>query len=517
MLWPETKTARIDATARIPRRTVGLRSTRTPQTDNLQSNAASGNDTSDTPNQDAVATPERTPPGQTVTVTDLDSPPEAARLVAGSPPEPPVVPQNEAHGEQTQELQEALLTLVQLQQQALRNLSKEDTKAEAGDPASDNPLNLHDRAYKYILRLCGLTEGDADEIPALWTHLADKGLAKGDKNQIIREALRMDTVYHGHRPPLVPQIVQMFRDRAFHTDYTSCTMATATRGLSPFIVNTLLEEEVAEMQEAQDALEKATSMSVADVTSGKLKAKIPLSFGGLVDVLKTYANLLEAGFGEMCPLGYEVQDLVNQLVYYSPEAKAAMSAQSKASIMWALLLQSRHFANGKMDGGPNSLTNQFAAMMNAIKGRQAYVNVEVPPALYRTKPKNEGQGNGGGNGSGKSDKPKEGDGDKPEKKFVAMQRPNQHPKLKEKLKFLQDLPRRPNMGQICKPCKIAPQDLFPDRPDRCIRAAILGWCHDKCPHSHDTVTDAEAEVVLEKLKPIIDNNKLITYRKVRQQ
>ena len=82
------------------------------------------------------------------------------------------------------------------------------------------------------------------------------------------------------------------------------SLHNAGDGLSPFIVLDLDEDAVAVLNAEDDALDKASSVTAAEIkaTKGKAKASVPKTADGFLLMLMQYANLLFALFSSDCPL-----------------------------------------------------------------------------------------------------------------------------------------------------------------------------------------------------------------------
>ena len=66
-------------------------------------------------------------------------------------------------------------------------------------------------------------------------------------------------------------------------------------------------------------------------------------------MLKRYANLLYALFSEDCPMFNAIVAIIRVLNDLSCKARRRMSAATKGSILWILLLQLRQFALGEVN------------------------------------------------------------------------------------------------------------------------------------------------------------------------
>ena len=76
----------------------------------------------------------------------------------------------------------------------------------------------------------------------------------------------------------------------------------------------------------------------------KLRAHVPETAEDFMLMLKRYTNLIFALFNSQSPMYQAMYDLVQALRNFSPQARQALSQQTKGSILWTILLQSRRYA-----------------------------------------------------------------------------------------------------------------------------------------------------------------------------
>ena len=126
------------------------------------------------------------------------------------------------------------------------------------------------------------------------------------------------------------------------------------------------ELEIEAHNDIAQAVEMATATTVKDVQANRMTATAPKTFDGLVKQLKIFTNLLFCMFDASCPLFVANAENIEVLEEYSGQAKANMSQQTMAAILWITLLQSRHFAAGKMKGEKGVLA-AFTQMSNNLK------------------------------------------------------------------------------------------------------------------------------------------------------
>jgi len=95
-------------------------------------------------------------------------------------------------------------------------------------------------------------------------------------------------------------------------------------------------------------------------------------------MLKLFANLLFALFGGACLLYLHIVNVVENILQLSKNAHDVMSKQTKAAILWIILIQSRElFAKGKGD-----LTAEFMELQHGLAVKCAEIShAEVPKQL----------------------------------------------------------------------------------------------------------------------------------------
>ena len=164
-----------------------------------------------------------------------------------------------------------------------------------------------------------------------------------------------------------------------------------------------------------------------------------------------------------------------------------------------------------MDGNGKDLLNTFSQMMNAVKSRENYHNVEVPIALYTEPEPAKKEAPAGRPALPRRQGSQRASNPPAQEIWEPLKRGNIHPKVQEKLGFIQSVWPRPSVADICKPCRLSARD-FPERQDRCNKSALTNWCHAQCTRDHTVITNDEADALLLKLKTIVDNPRLVKAR-----
>ena len=171
--------------------------------------------------------------------------------------------------------------------------------------------------------------------------------------------------------------------------------ANTMKGLLSFVMLDLMEEDVALMYKLDNDLKSALSVTMSDVQAAqaKVQAKVPESPEEFITMLCCYTNLMYALFNSECFLYKELNKMMKTLCTYSPNVLANVSWETKASILWITLLQSRRFAQGKMEGDTPCL-GEFTHMRNMISAKvchqyhmwKSHLASSPPPSRERQNP-----------------------------------------------------------------------------------------------------------------------------------
>ena len=176
----------------------------------------------------------------------------------------------------------------------------------------------------------------------------------------------------------------MIIKRDFEEETTTSCLKSAVKGLTPFAVPELTDDEANRINELALALETATSTTIKDVSAATIKLDVPASSEQLTKRLKRFVNLLFVLFGGSCPLLRQVDYIIADLEDYTDYARIGMSCCTIASTIWLIHTQSRYCARGYMneDSGMDDTLLVFDVMIKCIMNRQPLINEYVPPVLY---------------------------------------------------------------------------------------------------------------------------------------
>ena len=357
---------------------------------------------------------------------------------------------------------------------------------------------------KRLLLMCGLEKDQAEFLPAFYTDIAEKNLSKEGKNLIIREICHSANKYEDAPIPLLAPLLKTIRHREWSGDSGVHTMVSAMKGLSPFLLLEISEEDQANWNEQYKLLEASTLHTMDDLKkSTKLEARIPTSYNDLRQCLKTFGNLLFALFGLLCPLLLELHAIIVAMGKFSSHEKAGMIHKNRAALMWVLFLQTRAFTGGTMiKRAPDTHLPAFTQLKLDILAAKEVTNTSVPLPLRqdpaqkkRSQPEKDTEPEKAG---GKTT-------DQPKKKKTRIVNSNEK-LVRAFAPLFADNPTA-SIKAMCELCSCKVNQLFPTDKRRCILGALKGECtYATCRNLHDySVTEAEAEHILTLLKPVLDD------------
>ena len=102
--------------------------------------------------------------------------------------------------------------------------------------------------------------------------------------------------------------------------------------------------------------------------------------GGFMLVLKRYAKLNFALFLDMSPLLWALMKVIDSIKFFSWVYRGAMNLNTKALIIWIILLQSRKFSMGD-----TTILSEFFTMHTNLSSKQCLIiNAELPIDIMGT-------------------------------------------------------------------------------------------------------------------------------------
>ena len=376
------------------------------------------------------------------------------------------------------------------------------------------PLDL-----ERMLTMCGLQSGQEDRLPAWITTVATTNLSKEGRRAAVRKALLSDLKYDEHPIPITPQLIKMIMDKEFTGDDDHTTAGGAMKGLSPYLMASMTAEELEEAADYAQALEESRSATVAEIRrKNTRKAQAPIGFTDLLDISKTYANLLLVLCGRRCPMLQEtVRDIIIPLQKFSQMARRLMAKTTLASILWAMFKQGCQFTLGQMEEDGDR-TAEWDTAVTMIRSKSDFALLEVPlaikgvPAIITpaTGKRKERESND------ESKKPDIEDTTKSPKKPRQERYDGRNLPVHKVIqaKLTAALPDRFQMRMLTAACNIKElEHVFPEAPNLCLHVALRGWCpfYRTCKKKHDpsVITDTMAENVINLFDPFIKNPKIL--------
>ena len=416
----------------------------------------------------------------------------------GPPPAGPL--QAPAQGIPFAQVQQ-LLAFLQTQQ-------PQNNPAPAEEKKQDESSGLATYELNQTLIMCGLNYSEEQHLPSWFKEIQDKKLSDHCKCNLITEAISNKVRYRDAEVQCTPELFKMIKKRDWMGGDNSKRplFGNAMKGLSPFSMLDLSEDEVSDLMAIDAALQLASTTTVADYKpKSSFYAKVPESAEDFMVMIKRFANLLFALFGGACPLFLHIVNIVENILQLSKSARDVMTQSTKAAILWIILIQSREFSRGK-----GELTAEFAEMQHGLAVKRAEItHAEVPAQLLAQPTIQKRQNNGGEKSAGKFESGK--------KQKLGT---NKLTAINPILKPIADAwiaNGKPKLRDICTFCKIYPNQLLADT-QKCKNNTVFGVCPfaDDCYLTHETASDEEAKKILGLLGHFTDQPEGLKPRYGRQ-
>ena len=251
---------------------------------------------------------------------------------------------------------------------------------------SDDNIGMSDNELEELLLMCGKPSDSDSAVLPDWVQECSRKGSESYKTTVIMKHVMNNPFFDDAEVPITRPLLKMILKRQWtgkDGNITRPAMSNSSEGLSPFAVLDIDEDEVARINDADEALTRASLMTFQDLKHLKsaTKPKIPETSDEFMLTLKRFANLLFAIFSEDCLLFKCLIQIVNSLKKFSRSARIAMTNTTKASILWIILLQSRQFSIGNMD-----ILAEFQSMHTSLTAKQGtIIHAEVPNELLDTK------------------------------------------------------------------------------------------------------------------------------------
>ena len=374
-----------------------------------------------------------------------------------------------------------------------------NTRSADGEEKKDDDTltGISKQELQATLAMCGEdSSGSIEDLPPWFSSIMERGMNDQFKLTIIRKHIMDNVYYDDAEVPLSTPLLKMALKRNWvgkDGNIRRPSLIHAADGISPFLCLELDEDSVAQINEDEDTLQRASHVTFQDLKNFKKKItpSIPEQAADYMLLLKRYANLLFALFSSGCPHFQCVLLIINALKTFSKSAKDNMTTRTKASILWIVLLQARQFAIGDM-----SILAEFTTMHTNLSAKMGMItHAEVPNDLYQAP----------------IIKRKEQipypDIKPPPPKRQRIVQSGWHPTLKAQLSGPMQKARNPALHAIMRYCGKSVEELYPKFGNRCTPHAVLGrcWAGDKCTRDHAMATDNEAKEILALLTKFTEN------------
>ena len=187
----------------------------------------------------------------------------------------------------------------------------------------------------------------------------------------------------------------MIQKRNWTGNDDTLTPATVMKCLSPYLVSPRTNTEIEAALSLHHALAEASTVSTDKLLKAckQIKPVMPKTFQELLNVLRTYANLIRVLFSGTSHFYLTLKsDLIFALVRWPENAKAKVAPTTLAAIMWAVFMQSRHFTHCRMvprhPGDDPATCPEWATMILKIKGGEYFtlLSAPLPPGRYIPNP-----------------------------------------------------------------------------------------------------------------------------------
>lgn len=402
-------------------------------------------------------------------------------------------------GNNNVDLAAILAQLLPLQQQALQIQLQRTNRGDFHEEKKDDDaitLGMSKQELSSTLIMCGKDPNDHHTLLPQWFQdCAEKGMTESFKMRIIRKHIMLNVKYDDAEIPVTATLLKNINKRNWlgkDGNIKRPSLLNANEGLSPFTVLDLDEDEVARINDTEDALTRASTVTMQDIANlkKKLTPKIPQTSDEFMLLLKRFANLLFALFSDDCPFFKCIEKIINALKEFSRVARDTMTTVTKASILWIILLQSRNFALGE-----DTILAEFTAMHANLASKQGNIfHAEVPQALISPTSSQK-----------RKTPPQDVENPKPDIKKPRQNLNNWHPTLKAKLSGPIAKAGFPSYSTIMQYVDKDPNEVISDRSSWCTPNAFFGRCFlgEKCKRQHKMVTDTQAEKIITMMQKFI--------------
>ena len=339
------------------------------------------------------------------------------------------------------------------------------------------------------LTMCGLEPDEERFLPAWINKIQDKKLSDHSKSLLIDQALNSNTRFSDAEVQCTPELIKMIKTRDWMGgDNKRPLYAKAMKGLSPFAMLDLTEDEVANRMLADEVLNAATHTTAADYKSkSRIVATVPKEADEFLVMHKRYANLLFGLFGGSCPMFRHMVNIVENITSLSKSARDNMTQKSKSTMLWIILIQSREFARGS-----GCVVAEFRELIHALSVKRAEItHLELPAQLLMTDATKRKTDTAAPDATTRDESGKRPKVGKTTGAFNPILKP---------LVDAWAANGKPSLNMICKHCSVYPNRVTGDTAN-CRSHFALGHCSygEICNKAHKVASDERATALLELL------------------
>ena len=372
-------------------------------------------------------------------------------------------------------------------------------------------LGLSRSGLDNLLRFCGLIRSEEDRLPQLWTVLGEGLMTTADKQREIRRCLARNRVFDEVEAPVTVALLKVITKMDWCESEGEVNIANLMKGLSIFAMRPLTQEELTAYNDHDEALEKATATTIKDVSGGSSKRKhmVPGTVTGLEHYLKALVNVLHAISGGQNPLAHDLRAIIKKLQRWPSMARQGVTHDMIGAMMWVILMESRRFYMGvevrKLPA--------FKSMMGCLESQSEFGMIGLPAELLPTmvepigkkRPRDVDKGKGG---------PAGGPPGSPTKQLKTYDnegvRRAINPIIKNEMGVVLQAAAKQKM-KLFQFCSAAGLRMWKVFPKHCGHLQLYGECHAKgCKYLHEALSDADAQLVVDNFKSVIDDPTLVT-------
>ena len=238
----------------------------------------------------------------------------------------------------------------------------EEKKSDAAD------FGLSSMEKGKLLIMCGFDKADATQFLPDWIkRFAEPNMTKATKSAVVQDLLNPTKHYFDDvELNVTATLIKMVVNRDWlgkEGNFTRPSYVTCMEGISPFAMKDYSDDDIALMNIEDSHLQEATHITVSDRRNQKAQQKpdVPVSSTMLLKIMKKLGNFLYVIFGDACPLFVNLEMIIDAYTKCSERARQNMTAESRASMLWIILLQCREFSQGKID-----VLAEFEEMLRCI-------------------------------------------------------------------------------------------------------------------------------------------------------